>query len=68
MAIANIPQRTFIGGRDDLIVKTDEYNAALPGLLNSMFTDESPLYVVEFEQYYDCISSLSLSPHTQMAS
>ncbi|KAH0523889.1 hypothetical protein TsFJ059_008835 [Trichoderma semiorbis] len=29
-AIANIPQRLFIGGRDDLITKTDDYNGALP--------------------------------------
>jgi hypothetical protein len=57
MAIANIPQRSFIGGRDDLITKTSDYNAALPAFLDSMFTDESPLYLVEFEQFYDCMCS-----------
>lgn len=53
-AIANIPQRTFIGGRDDLITKTEEYNAALPSLLSNMYTNESPIYLVEFRENYDC--------------
>jgi lysophospholipase L1-like esterase len=55
MAIANVPQRSFIGGRADLITKTDNYNATLPGLLNSMYTDESPIYMVQFRENYDCM-------------
>jgi hypothetical protein len=29
MALANIPQRAFIGGRSDLPIKTDVYNQIL---------------------------------------
>lgn len=32
-ALSNIPQRTFIGGRDDLPVKTDVYNQILAGAI-----------------------------------
>jgi hypothetical protein len=52
--IANVPQRTFIGGRDDLITKTETYNAALPGLLDKMFTDTSPIYLAQFRENYEC--------------
>lgn len=55
LAIANIPQRSFIGGRNDLITKTDDYNAALPGLLDSLYTAESPVYIVQFRENYQCM-------------
>jgi lysophospholipase L1-like esterase len=32
-ALSNIPQRTFIGGRDDLPIKTDVYNQILAGAI-----------------------------------
>ncbi|KAL7795689.1 hypothetical protein V8C43DRAFT_304570 [Trichoderma afarasin] len=53
-AIANIPQRLFIGGRDDLITKTDDYNGALPGLFLSLSTTESPIKLVQFRENYSC--------------
>lgn len=53
-AIANIPHRSFIGGRDDLITKTEEYNAAFPGLIASLSTDKSPIRLVRFRESYDC--------------
>lgn len=55
LAIANVPQRSFIGGRDDLITKTSDYNAALPAVLSRMFTDESPIYLVQFRENYSCM-------------
>ncbi|KAL7934262.1 hypothetical protein V8C35DRAFT_327188 [Trichoderma chlorosporum] len=53
-AVANVPQRLFIGGRDDLITKTDDYNGALPALLQSLSTTESPIQLVEFRENYSC--------------
>lgn len=53
-AIANIPMRTFIGGRDDLITKTDEYNAMLAKIIPTWSTDESPIYLVDFRDNYTC--------------
>ncbi|KAK5996381.1 hypothetical protein PT974_01715 [Cladobotryum mycophilum] len=53
-AIANIPHRSLIGGREDLIANTDNYNAALPSLLKTMSTPKSPIYLVQFRENYDC--------------
>lgn len=63
MAIANVSQRSFIGRRDDLITKTEDYNAALPGLLNSMYIGQSPIYLVQFRENYDCIYQLFSELH-----
>ena len=53
-AIANVPQRTFIGGRDDLITKTDDYNAALAQQIPQWSTTQSPIYIVDFRDNYSC--------------
>lgn len=53
-AMANIPHRSFIGGRDDLITKTEDYNAALLGLLKQLSTNTSPIYLVQFRENYTC--------------
>ncbi|KAF3066283.1 hypothetical protein CFAM422_009276 [Trichoderma lentiforme] len=53
-AVANIPQRLFIGGRNDLITKTDDYNALLPALLQDLSTSESPIQLVQFRENYSC--------------
>ena len=53
-AIANVPQRTYIGGRDDLITKTDTYNELLAAAIPSWTTAESPIYLVDFRDNYSC--------------
>jgi lysophospholipase L1-like esterase len=53
-AIANIPQRTFIGGRDDLPISTDKYNSMLGDACASWSTDQSPVKVVHLRETYDC--------------
>ncbi|KAJ6779301.1 hypothetical protein PWT90_10378 [Aphanocladium album] len=54
MAIANVPQRSLIGGRDDLPVKTTDYNRALPALLKKFDSQLSPTRLVDVEGNYDC--------------
>lgn len=54
IAVANIPHRTHIGGRDNLVQNTDIYNNQLPSLLASMSTAQSPLHVVDIAGTYDC--------------
>ncbi|KAJ4347170.1 uncharacterized protein N0V89_011108 [Didymosphaeria variabile] len=53
-AVANIPHRTHIGGRDDLVSGTDLYNGQLPGLLSRMSTTQSPIHLVDIAGNYDC--------------
>ena len=52
--IANVPQRTFIGGRDDLITKTDDYNAKLAAILPQWSIKDSPIYLADLRDWYDC--------------
>ena len=54
IAVANIPQRSSIGGRDDLIQKTNEFNQLLPGIVSQMSTSQSPIHVVDIAGTYDC--------------
>jgi lysophospholipase L1-like esterase len=53
-ALANIPQRTFIGGREDLPIKTTEYNEMLAAAIPSWSTPASPIALVEMQENYDC--------------
>lgn len=53
-AVANVPQRSFIGGREDLVENTDIYNNLLPTSISQWTTEQSPVYLVELEQNYDC--------------
>jgi lysophospholipase L1-like esterase len=53
-AVANIPQRTFIGGREDLIENTNIYNNLLPTYISQWTTAQSPVYLVSLEQNYSC--------------
>ena len=53
-AIANIPQRTFIQGRQDLIDKTVEYNQLLASAIPGWSTSASPIIYVDFASNYDC--------------
>jgi hypothetical protein len=53
-AIANVPQRSFIIGRQDLVDNTVTYNGLLPGAISKLTTEQSPIYLVDLEENYDC--------------
>ncbi|KAE8402224.1 SGNH hydrolase-type esterase domain-containing protein [Aspergillus pseudonomiae] len=53
-AIANVPQRTFISGREDLPVSTNTYNALLREAIPGWTTLDSPVELVELYENYDC--------------
>ncbi|KAF7622830.1 SGNH hydrolase-type esterase domain-containing protein [Aspergillus flavus] len=53
-AIANVPQRTFISGREDLPVSTNIYNALLREAIPGWSTPDSPVQLVELHENYDC--------------
>lgn len=53
-AIANVPQRSFIGGREDLPVSTNIYNSLLRDTIPKWSTTASPIHLVELEENYNC--------------
>ncbi|KAK3717415.1 hypothetical protein LTR37_005804 [Vermiconidia calcicola] len=53
-AIGNVPQRSFIGGREDLVQKTTQYNNDLPALLKELSTSASPIELVDVAGNYQC--------------
>ncbi|MFJ3816098.1 phosphatidylinositol-specific phospholipase C domain-containing protein [Streptomyces sp. NPDC090056] len=53
-ALANVPQRERIGGRDDLITKTDTYNRLLADAVPDWDTAASPVKLVDWRGAYDC--------------
>lgn len=53
-ALANIPERSFIGGRQDLVDNTRLYNQLLPGYIGQWTTAQSPIQLVPLEETYDC--------------
>ncbi|MFF5176141.1 fibronectin type III domain-containing protein [Micromonospora sp. NPDC000089] len=53
-ALANVPQRTRIGGRDDLPVNTDRYNAMLAAAIPAWSTANSPVKLVDWRGNYSC--------------
>ncbi|RAH49623.1 uncharacterized protein BO95DRAFT_450154 [Aspergillus brunneoviolaceus CBS 621.78] len=53
-AIANVPQRSFIGGRDDLPISTNIYNALLRNAIPTWSTADSPIHLIELQENYDC--------------
>ncbi|KAF7590851.1 hypothetical protein BBP40_002320 [Aspergillus hancockii] len=53
-AVANVPQRSFISGREDLPVSTNVYNALLREAIPGWSTLESPVRLVELQENYDC--------------
>ncbi|KAK1250099.1 hypothetical protein MKX08_010102 [Trichoderma sp. CBMAI-0020] len=53
-AIANVPQRSFIGGRQDLVDNTNAYNELLPAAISQWSTEQSPIHLVELQKNYDC--------------
>lgn len=55
-AVANVPYRTRIGGREDLPIITDEYNSMLDSAIPSWSTSNSPIKLVLFRENYSCKS------------
>lgn len=54
IALANVPQRTSIGGREDLPVKTANYNDTLKDQIPSWSTPMSPVQLVDWAGNYSC--------------
>ncbi|KAF2671363.1 hypothetical protein BT63DRAFT_370985, partial [Microthyrium microscopicum] len=54
IAIANVPQRTFIMGRDDLPPATTLYNTLLAKAIPTWSTPSSPIVLVDFAGNYAC--------------
>ena len=52
IALANVPQRTFISGREDLVKNTEIYNQLLPEYIAQWTTKKSPIHLVELEENY----------------
>jgi lysophospholipase L1-like esterase len=55
-AVANVPQRLELSGREELAEKTDRYNGLLEGLLEELGTRESPVWLVRLREEYQCES------------
>ncbi|WP_206508055.1 fibronectin type III domain-containing protein [Streptomyces chrestomyceticus] len=53
-ALADVPQRTRIGGREDLPRNTDTYNSMLRAAIPRWSTDRSPVELVDWRGNYDC--------------
>ncbi|KAL2021855.1 hypothetical protein VTK56DRAFT_6450 [Thermocarpiscus australiensis] len=58
-AIANVPHRTDIPGREDLPVNTDIYNALLARWIPAWSSPESPIALVRFCENYSCSGTTS---------
>lgn len=54
LLLANVPQRSFIGGRQDLVDKTTQYNNEFPAAVQALDQTNSPARVVEFAGNYNC--------------
>ncbi|RMZ88956.1 hypothetical protein DV736_g3813, partial [Chaetothyriales sp. CBS 134916] len=53
-AVANVPHRSFMGGRDDLVENTNLFNSLLPPLIAKVTSKQSPVFLVELERHYKC--------------
>ena len=53
-AIADVPHRTFIEGRDDLPKITNEYGDLLRDAIPGWSTPDSRVELVEWRKHYDC--------------
>ena len=66
IAMANVPQRTFIGGREDLVENTEVYNLLLPDYIAQWSTEQSPIHLVQLEENY--VSSLLIYTQFELVS
>ncbi|MEF3115129.1 fibronectin type III domain-containing protein [Streptomyces chrestomyceticus] len=53
-ALANVPQRSFIGGREDLPRNTMKYNSMLAEAIPSWSTGKSRVALVDWARNYSC--------------
>ncbi|MEU6818591.1 fibronectin type III domain-containing protein [Streptomyces sp. NPDC046860] len=53
-AVADVPQRTYIGGRDDLPLSTTDYDLMLRQALPQWSTPVSPVELVDWSGNYSC--------------
>lgn len=53
-AVANVPQRTGMVGREWLPDKIDRYNAVLERLVRELAREESPVWLVRLREGYQC--------------
>ncbi|MFJ2828890.1 SGNH/GDSL hydrolase family protein [Streptomyces sp. NPDC087263] len=61
-ALANVPQRTRIGGREDLPLNTETYNQLLADSIPHWSTSTSPVRLVDWRGSYQC--ELDVCPDT----
>lgn len=61
-AVANVPYRTRIGGREDLVLNTDIYNGLLANAIPGWSTAQSPIELVYFRENYSCMSPQAFNP------
>jgi lysophospholipase L1-like esterase len=54
IAIANIPQRTYLNGRDDLVANTNQYNDLLKSAITAWTQAGSPIGLVDLYGSYSC--------------
>ncbi len=54
IALADVPMRTFIGGRADLVENTNIYNQLLPQAIAKWTTTQSPIHLVRLQENYAC--------------
>ncbi|KAF2765290.1 SGNH hydrolase, partial [Teratosphaeria nubilosa] len=54
IALADIPQRKLMPGREDLANKTAEYNVLLVNAIPEWTTAQSPIYKVPLQETYPC--------------
>ncbi|MBQ1009933.1 hypothetical protein KBX53_02995 [Micromonospora sp. M51] len=54
LAIANVPQRTLLGGNEQLPDKTNDYNSRLAQAIPTWNTNQSPVKLVKWRENYDC--------------
>ncbi|KAK0115016.1 hypothetical protein ONS96_013487 [Cadophora gregata f. sp. sojae] len=52
--IGTVPHRTFIGGRQDLVLNTDSYNRMLRAQGPGWSTPTSPVVIAPIREEYDC--------------
>lgn len=65
-AIANVPHRTLLPGREDIPFNTNVYNTLLARAIPAWSSPESPIALVRFCENYSC-ESCSFSPqHRQL--
>ncbi|EON97086.1 putative fibronectin type iii domain-containing protein [Phaeoacremonium minimum UCRPA7] len=54
IALANVPHRTYISGRDDLVANTRKYNSMLSEIIPSWSRGDSLVHLVRLQENYGC--------------